>query len=134
MSFADYYHLFNQKKEYFQMNDAFLIDCLKRNINYATQFITFSWQTSEGKWPFIFYKHVQAFTEINKELQQFKHCQPCTIAAASATSVKLKTATALSNHFSGVKTIIITSTIPVTSAVSVPADDFINLSSAITAV
>ena len=73
MNFADYYHLFNQKKEHSWINDAFLIDCLKRNINYSIQFAAFSWQISKDKWPFIFYEHVQAFTETDKELQQLKH-------------------------------------------------------------
>ena len=116
------------------MDDVFLIDCLKRNFNYATQFATFSWWIPEDKWPSIFYKYVQAFTETDEELQQFKHCQPCTVAAASAAPVKLKTATTSSNHSSGAKTITVASTIPVTSAVSVPAGDFMDLSSAITAV
>ena len=74
MNFADYYHFFSQKKECSQMNDAFLIDCLKRNINYVIQFATFFWWTPEDKWPFIFYKYVQAFTETNEKLQQLKHC------------------------------------------------------------
>ena len=51
------------------MNNAFLINCLKRNINYTTQFNIFFWQISEDKQPFIFYKHVQVFTETNKKLQ-----------------------------------------------------------------
>ena len=116
------------------MNDASLIDCLKRNVNYVIQFVTFSWQILKDKQPSIFYKHVQVFTEIDEELQQFKHHQSCIIAAASAASVKLKTATTSSNHSSEAKTITVVSTISVTSAVSVPADDFMNLSSAIAAV
>ena len=114
------------------MNDVFLIDCLKRNVNYFTQFIAFFWQIPEDKWPFIFYEHVQAFTEINKELQQLKHCQPYIVATASAAPVKLKTAS--NNHFLGAKIIIVVSTTPVISAVSVSASDLMNLSSAIAAV
>ena len=111
-----------------------MIDCLKRNINYFTQFATFSWQILKGKQPFTFYKYVQIFTKTDKELQQFKHCQPHTIAAASAASVKPKTATTSSNYSLEAKTIIVASTIPVTSIISVLIDDFMNLSSAITAV
>ena len=55
------------------MNDASLVDCLKRNVNYATQLIAFSWQGSDRKRPSIFYEYVQAFTETDKELQQLKH-------------------------------------------------------------
>ena len=134
MNFADYYHLFSQKKEHFWMNDTSLIDCLKRNINYAIQFVTFSWQTSESKWPFTFYEHVQAFTEIDKELQQLKHHQPHTIAAANAAPVKSKIITVLSNHFLEVKIITVALTISVTLTISVFTDDSMDLSSAITAV
>ena len=55
------------------MNNASLIDCLKRNVNYATQLTAFSWRGSDGKWLSIFYEYVQAFTETDKELQQLKH-------------------------------------------------------------
>ena len=134
MSFTDYYHLFSQKKECSWINDTSLINCLKRNINYVTQFIIFFWWISEGKQSSIFYKHVQAFTETDEELQQLKHCQSCTVAAASAVPIKLKIATTSSNHSLEAKIITVASTIPVISAVSVPADDFMNLSSAIAAV
>ena len=116
------------------MNNTSLIDCLKKNVSYFIQFAAFFWQISEDKWPFIFYKHVQAFTETDEELQQLKHHQSHTIAAANAASVKPKTATTSNNHFSEVKTITVTSTISVTLTVSVLTDDLMNLSSAITAV
>ena len=73
MSFAEYYHLFSQKKEHFWMNDTSLIDCLKCNINYAIQLTAFSWWGSDEKWPSIFYEYIQAFTETDEELQQLKH-------------------------------------------------------------
>ena len=114
------------------MNNTSLIDCLKRNINYSTQFAAFFWQISEDKQPSIFYEHVQAFTEINKELQQLKYHQFYIIAAASAVPIKPKTAS--NNHLLKAKIITVASTTPVISAVSVSAGDFINLSSAITAV
>ena len=116
------------------MNNTSLINCLKRNVNYVTQFVTFFWQISKSKWLFIFYKHVQAFTETDEELQQFKHCQPYTVAAANAAPIKLKTATTSSNHSLGAKIITVTSTIPVIPAVSILTDDSMNLSSAIAAV
>ncbi len=49
MSFAKYYNLFYQKKERSKMKDASLIDCMKRNVNYFTQVVVMSWQTSNGK-------------------------------------------------------------------------------------
>ena len=55
------------------MNDASLVDCLKRNVNYVTQLTAFSWQGSDEKWLSIFYEYVQAFTETDEELQQLKH-------------------------------------------------------------
>ena len=116
------------------MNDTSLIDCLKRNVNYVTQFVIFSWQILEDKQPFIFYKHVQVFTETDKELQQLKHHQPCIIAAANAVPAKLKTVTVLNNHSSEAKTITVALTTSITSAISVSTDDLMDLSSAITAV
>ena len=107
---------------------------MKRNVNYAIQFTTFFWQISKGKQFSIFYKHIQVFIETNKELQQFKHCQSYIIAIISAASVKLKIITVSSNHSLKAKIIIIILTIPVTSAVSVLVDDFMNLNSAITAI
>ena len=49
ISFAEYYHLFSQKKECFWINNASLVDCLKRNVNYVTQLTAFSWWGSDGK-------------------------------------------------------------------------------------
>ena len=114
------------------MNNTFLINCLKRNINYFTQFAVFSWWISKGKQPSTFYEHVQAFIKTDKELQQFKHCQFYIIATASAMPAKLKIAS--NNHSSEAKTITVASTIPVIFTVSVFISDLMNLSSAITAV
>ncbi|KAI4085795.1 MAG: hypothetical protein L6R37_008469, partial [Teloschistes peruensis] len=52
-SFAEYYHLFCQKKERSRMDDASLVDCLKRNVNYATQLAAFSWRNSEENDPLV---------------------------------------------------------------------------------
>ncbi len=72
-SFADYYNLFFQKKEYFLMKDFSLIDCLKCNVNYFTQVIIFFWRNLDETWSFIFHQWIQAFSDINEELQQLKH-------------------------------------------------------------
>jgi len=41
MSFVEYYLLFCQKKDRFALEDASLIDCMKRNVSYITQLIVF---------------------------------------------------------------------------------------------
>jgi len=41
MSFAEYYLLFCQKKDRFALEDASLIDCMKRNVSYITQLTVF---------------------------------------------------------------------------------------------
>ena len=82
MTFAEYYQLFCQKKDRSCMEEASLIDCLKRNVNYATQLATFSWRTINGKRPCTFQEWVQAFTDTDEELQQLKHRQPRSTTAA----------------------------------------------------
>ena len=116
MSFAKYYHLFSQKKEHFWMNDASLIDCLKRNVNYVTQLVTFSWQGSDGKWLSIFYEYVQAFTETDEELQQLKHWQPHP-SVHNAASLKFKFFMISPSNSTGLKSVSVTSVAPSTSAV-----------------
>ncbi len=74
-SFADYYNLFYQKKECSLMKNFSLIDCLKRNVNYFTQVIVFFWRNLDEIRSFIFHQWVQAFFDIDEELQQLKHCQ-----------------------------------------------------------
>ncbi len=43
MSFVEYYLLFCQKKDCFALEDASLINCMKRNVSYITQLIIFFW-------------------------------------------------------------------------------------------
>ncbi len=74
-SFADYYNLFYQKKEYSLMKDFLLIDCLKHNVNYFTQIVALFWRNFDETQLFIFHQWVQAFSDINEELQQLKHRQ-----------------------------------------------------------
>ncbi len=57
------------------MKDFSLIDCLKRNVNYFIQVITFFWRNFDETWSFIFHQWVQAFFDIDEELQQLKHRQ-----------------------------------------------------------
>ncbi len=74
-SFVNYYNLFYQKKECSLIKDFLLIDCLKRNVNYFIQVITFFWRNFNEIQSFIFHQWVQAFLNINEELQQLKHHQ-----------------------------------------------------------
>ncbi len=74
-SFIDYYNLFYQKKECSLMKNFSLIDCLKRNVNYFTQVVVFFWRNLDETRSFIFHQWVQAFFDIDEELQQLKHHQ-----------------------------------------------------------
>ena len=74
-SFVNYYNLFYQKKEHSLIKDFSLIDYLKRNVNYFTQVIIFFWWNLDEIQSFIFHQWVQAFSDINEELQQLKHHQ-----------------------------------------------------------
>ena len=57
------------------MKDFSLIDCLKRNVNYFTQFVIFFWWNLDETQSFIFHQWIQAFSDIDEELQQLKHHQ-----------------------------------------------------------
>ncbi len=72
-SFVNYYNFFYQKKEHSLMKYFWLIDCLKRNVNYFTQVIIFFWRNLNEIQSFIFHQWIQAFSNINKEFQQLKH-------------------------------------------------------------
>ena len=112
------------------MDNASLIDCLKRNVNYVTQLAAFSWQGSDGKWPSIFYEYVQAFTETDEELQQLKHWQPCP-SVHNAASLKFKSFMTSSSNPMGLKSAPVTSVAPSTPAVR---GEPMDLSSAMAAV
>ncbi len=130
MSFAEYYLLFCQKKDRFALEDASLIDCMKRNVSYITQLIVFFWRIIESKKLFIFSKYVQAFLKIDEELQQLKHRQS-RITISSFISSKLKFFTISIINSSSSKSILI---VPVVFAASSEDDELMNLSSAMTAV
>ncbi len=130
MSFVEYYLLFCQKKDCFALEDASLIDCMKRNVSYITQLIVFFWWIIENKKLFIFPKYIQAFSKIDEELQQLKHRQSC-ITISSFISSKLKFfTTSIINSLSS-KSILVVS---VALAASSENDELMNLSSAMTAV
>ncbi len=130
MSFAEYYLLFCQKKDRFALEDASLIDCMKRNVSYITQLTAFFWRTIENKKFFTFPEYVQAFSKIDEELQQLKHRQ-LRITISSFISSKLKSFTASIINPSGSKSIPV---VPVVPAASSEGGELMNLSSAMAAV
>jgi len=129
MSFAEYYNLFYQKKECSQMEDASLIDCMKRNVSYSTQVAAMSWRTSDGKRPSTFQQWVQAFTETDEELQQLKHRQP-RINSSIAAPTKSKTVSVPTNNRLGSKTTPLAPIAPVMPITPVFVGEPMDLSSA----
>ena len=112
------------------MNNASLIDCLKRNVNYITQLAAFSWQGSDGKQLSIFYEYVQAFTETDEELQQLKHWQPRP-SVHNAASLKFKSFMTSPSNPTGLKSAPVTSVAP---SIPVMRGEPMDLSSAMAAV
>ncbi len=104
-NFVDYYNLFYQKKEHSLMKDFSLIDCLKRNVNYFTQVIIFFWQNFNEIQSFIFHQWIQAFSDINEKLQQFKHHQSHFIFVIIS-FIKVKSISALTSNSLSSKIII----------------------------
>ncbi len=128
-SFVDYYNLFYQKKECFLMKDFSLIDCLKRNVNYFTQVVIFFWWNLNETQSFIFHRWIQAFSNINEELQQLKHHQSCFVFII-VSFVKVKSISALtSNSLSSKIIIFVTVVSTVSSSLSFSfLDESMNLS------
>ena len=157
MSFEEYYNLFAQKKEKSRMEDASLIDAMKRNVNYATQTSALNWRKRDGSDPVTFHDHVEMWSQTDWNLRQIKHRLPrqtsnSTISAftpsssnrrqtsttfspgkASTSSTKASTPTfspflPASNHSSSVRSETQSTT------TELPVGDPMDLSSAITAV
>ncbi len=87
------------------MKDFSLIDCLKCNVNYFTQVIAFFWQNLDEIWLFIFHQWIQAFSDIDEELQQLKHHQSHFIFIIIS-FIKVKSISALTSNFLSSKIII----------------------------
>ncbi len=79
------------------MKDFSLIDCLKRNVNYFTQVVVFFWWNFNETQLFIFHQWVQAFSDIDEELQQLKHHQPHFIFVIIS-FIKVKNVSALTSN------------------------------------
>ena len=122
--FTEYFHLFCQKKDQFRMTFEFLIICLKRNVNYQTQFVVFFWRILEKRKFFIFYEYVQTYSEFDEKLQVLKHRQS-RFSNISVSFSKSK-ASITSSHSRSIA--IAASVVSVTLVVFVTADDFMNLS------
>lgn len=127
-SFDEYYNLFYQKKERSQMENASLVDCMKRNVNYSTQVAAMSWRTKTGHRPTTFDEWVSAYSETDEELQQLKHRQPRN-ASSVAAPTKPKTSTV--PLAAVVKAVPV---VPVAPTASMVVNDPMDLSSAMAAV
>ena len=100
------------------MKDFSLIDCLKRNVNYFTQVIIFFWQNLDETQSFIFHQWIQAFFDIDEELQQLKHHQSRFIFVI-VSFVKVKSISALTSNSLSSKIIIsVTVILTVSSSLS----------------
>ncbi len=128
-NFVNYYNFFYQKKKCSLMKDFSLIDCLKHNVNYFTQVIVFFWQNLDETQLFIFHQWVQAFFNINEELQQFKHHQSYFIFVIIL-FIKVKNISASTNNSLSSKIIIfVTVILTVSSSLSfLFLDELMNLS------
>ena len=128
-SFVDYYNLFYQKKECSLMKDFSLIDCLKRNVNYFTQVVVFFWRNLDETRSFIFHQWVQAFSDIDEELQQLKHRQSRFVFII-VLFIKVKSVSAsISNSLSSKIIIFVTVVSTVSSSLSFSfLDESMNLS------
>ena len=63
MSFDEYFNLFSQKKDKSHMEEASLIDAMKRNVSYSTQSSALNWRKSDGSKAKTFHDHVQMWSE-----------------------------------------------------------------------
>ncbi|KAI4089533.1 MAG: hypothetical protein L6R37_008026 [Teloschistes peruensis] len=136
MPFHEYYHKFCQKKERSRMDDPSLLDCLKRNVNYAVQAAAFTWRDIHGRSPVTFQDHVEAFSDVDAKIAQLKHRQPRSASTAGATNPpRPKPSLSQSVPLSGSKSAPVVPVVAVTPVPSaIPVGDTMDLSSAITAV
>ncbi|KAI4103836.1 MAG: hypothetical protein L6R37_003640, partial [Teloschistes peruensis] len=136
MPFHEYYHKFCQKKERSRMEGPSLLDCLKRNVNYAVQAAAFTWRDIHGRSPVTFQDHVEAFSDVDAKIAQLKHGQPRSASTAGATNPpRPKPSLSQSVPLSGSKSAPVVPVVAVTPVPSdIPVGDPMDLSSAITAV
>ena len=111
------------------MKDFSLIDCLKRNVNYFTQVVVFFWRNFDEIRSFIFHQWIQAFSDIDEELQQIKHRQSRFVFVI-VSFIKVKSISAsISNSLSSKIIISVTVVLTVSSSLSLSfLDESMNLS------
>ena len=137
MLFEEYLFLFMQKKERSQMEDASLIDCLKANVNYATQAAAINYRLPDtNREPRTFREHVQMLSDTALQVQKLKHTLPrtsSTPASSSSASAPKK-----NNNTSGNNKPTLPPVLPVLpvapTPASLPSGDPMDLSSAVAAV
>lgn len=59
ISFEEYYNLFAQKKDESQIKEAFLIDAMKKNINYNIQILSLNWQKPNSSSSITFHNYIK---------------------------------------------------------------------------
>ncbi len=100
------------------MKNFLLIDCLKHNVNYFTQVVVFFWQNLDETRLFIFHQWVQAFFDIDEELQQLKYHQSRFVFVIIS-FIKVKSISALTSNSLSSKIIIsVTVVLTVSSSLS----------------
>ena len=86
MSFDENFNLFSQKKDKSHMEEASVIDAMKRNLSYSTQSSALNWRKLDGSKAKTFHAHVQMWSETDWDLRQLKQQLPHqTNSIASAT-------------------------------------------------
>ena len=131
INFVKYYQLFCQKKNRFDIKKASLIDCFKRNVIYAVQQQFISYKNFDDTKSIIFQNHVNAYLDINDEIQQFRYRQPKFITISTISN---KPKFSQSFFVFVFKSTIIAPIISIISFVAVVTNDLINLNFIITIV
>ena len=88
MSFDEYFNLFSQKKDKSHMEEASLIDAMKRNVSYSTQSSALNWRKSDGSKAKTFHDHVQMWSETDWDLRQLKHRLPRQANSVASTTTQ----------------------------------------------
>ena len=127
--------IFFVKKKRSRMNDASLINCLKKNVIYVIQFVIFSWKTLEERRLFIFQEYVQVFIEIDEKFQQLKYRQSRFVVSIIASHYsKFKFFVVFNVNSLNIKFVVSTFVVVVTSIILFVIDDLMKLNFVITIV
>ena len=113
------------------MKEALLINCFKCNVTYTVQQQLISYRNSDDIKSIIFQDHINAYLDIDDEIQQLHH-QQLKFIISLMTSDKLKFSQ--SSSVSVLKSAITVSVVSVTSAVTAVAGNPMDLNSAMAVV